>query len=621
MSFFAGRFGDGKTVFSLNSVNGGDTGYHYSPNDNSIFHSDMPHLFVENSYTSGLGDSGYGYYTCLVPQEVLIALNADPGRVILTEYVYNNGNGERSHLLQGGSLGTGNKLYAKFGVLLPPNASSNGNGTVRIRITASKDTCIHCGYYPSGSGGDIAQQISRGTGGVYDFTGTSGGSQVGGPAPITYMAAGLGMYTNLSSTDPQVIANTWPANIDHVNSPHTFNPGFNAFFVRHSTPPRQLGDVIKGVAADPIAATGAETAFLASGQKGAGGIPFWAARSSRQDTENWYSKLQDIREGYPGWPVRVTWHITNLSYNGNGGYNIVSNPFTGSDIKISSNDFVIKGVSMMGLNRTMITQLRQNAALGWRGDTINIGANLYSPGVDGVDVPPLCASSTDGGSIGGDGGNGGTWYASAFNLTRFLPGAGWYTDSRSNSIGNRYGEVWSPNRIPLKLLPGNVVSEAIATGSITVPANGSSATLMGTWNLNMGSGNAVVCTLHFSDMTWLTCGGMTGSHPLPNSAGDNYGKDYLAFNGSSRPNNWTHQILTLPAGYHVPIYSVYSAIQANTDGVTWNLPQGVRRLTQIYYLKNLGNGQVQLYCGVYNQLNDVVRVLTPNMRITIQRLT
>lgn len=620
MSFFAGRFGDGKTVFSLNNTSGGDTSIHYSPNDNSIFHSDMPHLFVENSYMAVLGHSGYGYYTCLVPQEVLIAMNADPGRVILTEYVYNNGNVERSHLLQGGSLGTGNKLYAKFGVLLPPNASSEGNGVLRIRITASKDTCLHCGYYPTGSG-DIAQQVARGTGGVYDFTGTSGGSQVGGPAPITYMAAGLGMYNNVGATDPQVIANTWPANIDHVNSPFTFNAGFNAFFVRHHTPPRQMGDYKKGVAADPINATGAESAYMASGQKGAGGIPFWAARSSRQDSENWNDKLQDIKDTYPGWPVRVIWHITNLSYNGAGGYNITSNPFTGSDIKISSNDFVIKGVSMMGGSRTMITQLKQNAPLGTRGDTVNIGANVYSPGVEGIDVLPLSACTVNGDNTGWDGGSNGTWGSSAFNLTRFLPGAGWYTDSRSNAVGNNYGEVWSPNRIPLKLLPNSGAGGDIATGSITVPANGSSATLMGTWNINMGSGNAIICTLHFSDMTWLTCGGMTGSHPLPNSAGDNYGKDSLAFSGSARPNNWTHQILTLPAGYHVPIYSVYSAIQANTDGVTWNLPQGVCRLTQVYYLKNLGNGQVQLYCGVYNQLNDVVRVLTPNMRISLHRLT
>lgn len=620
MSFFAGKFGDGKTVFSLNAAGGGDTSMHYSPNDNSIFHSDMPHLFVENSYSAGLGDAGLGYFTCLVPGEVMNIMNADRGRVILTEYVYNNGNGERSHLLQGGSLGTGNKLYAKFGVLLPPNARSEGNGTLRIRITASRDTCLHCGYYPTGPG-NIAEQVARGTGGVYDFTGTSGGSQQGGPAPITYMAAGLGMYTNVGATDPQVIANTWPANIDHVNAPGTFNGGFNAFYIRHRTPPRQLGDVIKGVAADPIAPTGTESALMASGQKGSGGIPFWAARSSRQNTENWNSKLYDVQDYYPGWPVRIVWHITNLSYNGNGGYNITSNPFTGNDIRIDPNNFIVKGVNMMGLGRTMITQLRQGAALGNRGDTINIGANVYSPGVDGLDVLPLSASSVDGSNTGWDGGNGGTWGSSAFSLTRFLAGAGWYTDSRSNSIGNRYGEVWSPNRVPLKLLAGNVASADIATGSITVPAASSSSTLMGTWNLNMGSGNAVVCTLHFSDMTWLTCGGMTGSHPLPNSAGDNYGKDYLAFSGSSRPNNWTHQILTLPAGYHVPIYSVYSAIQADTDGVTWNLPQGLRRLTQIYYLKNVGNGQVQLICGVYNQLNDIVRVLTPNMRITIQRLT
>ncbi len=50
MGFFAGKYSDGKTVLSLNTESGGDINRHYSPNANSIFHSDMPFVLVDGTY-------------------------------------------------------------------------------------------------------------------------------------------------------------------------------------------------------------------------------------------------------------------------------------------------------------------------------------------------------------------------------------------------------------------------------------------------------------------------------------------------------------------------------------------------------------------------------------------
>lgn len=618
MSFFAGRL-NGVPVFSLKNQTGGDINQHITPDSATIFHSSMPHVMIESTYEAALGNSGSGYFTGAVPTQVLNALATNRNRVILTEVIINNGGTEYSHLLQGGSIGCGYSLNVRYAISpssIPGQITSDGTGQLRIRLAPSMDSTLHAGYYPSGSG-TIQTQVARGTGGVYDFSGNSGLTNYNSNTanPTGFMGAGLGLY-NVPGGSSIIQQNTWPANIGQIFPPNVFNSGYNRIFIRMTSVPEQIGNASSTI---PISSTGTESARMASGSATSTGVgnPAWSAISSRQNTEDWLNKVASNTDAYAGTPVRVVWHITNMSYTGSG--YTATNPFTGTDIILSRTNFTIRGVNMMSTSGKFVTQMSTDASLGARTDSINIGANIHAASPQTVYALPLSVASSTGAPT--RWGGSGTWSNSVFNVTEFVSSALWSVNTNTESISNQWGVVWGPTRNPLKLLPNNVVSALITGGNYSVGAAATTNLTLGTYNLNMGTGNAVVCTIHFTDMTWLTCGGMTGQSPFPGTLNDSFNKSTLALSGSNIANNFTHQILTLPTNRYVPIYVAKTSLQAVRDGVSWDMPTGQRSISQIYYLRNLGNGTVQLTCSVSSNVQDSFTISLPNMRVTIQRLT
>ncbi|QIO01330.1 receptor-binding tail protein [Salmonella phage bobsandoy] len=593
MSFFAGKFSDGKTVLSLTNSNGGDTSEHYSPGGNTIFHSDMPFVLVDGTYEATLGNAGNGYFVCQMPNDIINMKSNDPGRVILTAVEIN---GTHRGFLNGTQSQVG-QFLAFFED--PPRAGAELGLTSAFAIG---DSLAHGTYTYNGSLGHEESIARQGTGGslsqvsgfqIYRPGGVSAGEAIARAWALIGFPSGVSVPP-LDAANGDYWDPNWMAPIGSAYRGH------DHFYVCSSNIRGYVGkkkEVPSNVNVLYQSPTFPNLVYVCRGS-----TSNLAAQSSRAVyVQDWYNVT----------PTKVIWYVLNLRYS-NGNMGVSGTPFTGSDILISPSNFTIKGVS---LPNTGYKFINQNAFgnLGYRPDMEYVGNNAAYTGVFG-DTTARCEF------IGSS--NGGLWSpvgyggaASQISLYKFNAGKQWYVDTNTNTIGNEHGPVWSPSTVPLRLFPNNVASTYVGDDlNPSYPSAGDYYQPLSTVWLGLPNANSTII---------LTTEVIMGNINTAGQRISTYGGSAWQVQGR-RQQSYTagdgifHQILTLPPGYLVPYHS--TTAYSNTQ--TWaSRPDefAFRRNGYIYTIKNLGNGNVEF--GVIIHAAEAAAIFLPRLRITVQRLT
>lgn len=595
MSFFAGKYSDGKTVLSLNAANGDSTSDHYSPNISSIFHSDMPFVLVESTHEALLGDAGNGYFVCQMPWDITNLKSNDPGRIILTAVEVNGThlgflNGTQSQVGQmlnffedfsGGRSGADLALTSSFAL-----GTSLAHGTYSYNASLGHEESIA----RQGTGGSLLQTSSFQ---IYRPGGVSAAEAINRAWGLVGFPSGVSVVPidggNVDFWEPN-----WQAPIGSAGQGHDFfyvcSSNIRGFIGRK-------GEIPSNVDVKYQSALYPETNYVCKGS---------TTNMAGQATKKVY-----VQDSYLVRPTKVIWYVLNLRYS-NGNMGVSSNPFTGSDIILSPSNFTIKGIS---LPNTPYKFINQNAFgnLNYRPDMEYIGNNSLHPGAFGDSTARAEFIGSNKGSLWSPADYGGV--KSQISLYKFGVSKQWYVDTNSNSIGNEYGPVWSPSNVPLRLFPNNVASVYVGDDiNPYYPSAGNYYQPLATVGLGLPNTNSTVI---------LTTEVIMGNINTAGQRLSTYGGNTWRVQGR-RKQSYTagdgifHQILTLAPGYLVPYhstaaYSYTQTLAGSPDDMVF------ARNGYIYTIKNLGNGNVEL--GVVMQAEASAAIFLPRLRVTVQRLT
>lgn len=604
MSFFCGRFSDGKTVVSLNTATGGTIDVHKTPNDNTIFHSDMPIVGVTGQYTATLGNAGNGYFVCQMPAEVVAQLNTGT-RVVLAVLTYTYNGANYTKVIQGsssfhGQFQTGAEAY---------DINANiGSGSARFAESGgySRDLNLACGTYNyNATWGHINSIARQGTGGILQHEVFAAGS---GPGPnwLPRMRmsalAGLGYVAGATSvpisTSDYYLGVSWRVPVGSVGQGHQWWYVSNQM-IRAAVTGAQMREhganfnqkysgAINGY---PFATVSSAEALQASAT--AAGVTTWT---------DFYS--------YAITPVSMTWYVTNISYS-NGAYSVAENPFTGSSIKLSKSEFIIKGVNLGTLNWLLVNQVA-TANVAARGDMVFTGLN------------PTFASATawnnNRGNCGIPGSSNGTTTVvsnpgsadiNQLSFYKFNASNSWSVNTNTNTIANGYGTIWSPSQIPLKYFAGR--SASVYIGNDLVPTD-------------RGNGYTALATVNLGLPATRTCTVIMATHMLSGAihkiagvgtaiGGNSYRLQRRDAEHYTSTDGLTHQILVLPSGRFAPFHV------ARFRGISsYGTTTGDSYFSVVFLIKNNGNGTAEIGCTI-NGLSVAVPIFLPYFRISIQRLT
>ncbi|QXV80181.1 receptor-binding tail tip protein [Escherichia phage HildyBeyeler] len=595
MGFFAGKYSDGKTVLSLNKVNGGDINAHKTPNANTIFHSDMPFVLVESTYESALSSAGNGFFVCQMPSDIANLKSNDPGRVILTAVEIN---GTHRAFLNGTQSQVG-----QFSAFFEDFASGRAGAELSVTSAFAIGDSLAHGTYTYNSGLGHEESIARqGSGGsllqasgflIYRPGGVSAGEAISRAWNLMGFPAGVSTVP-LDSNHADYWEPNWQAPIGSAGRGH------NWFYVCNSNIRGFAGK--KGVLPNNVNVIYKSPAYPEK---------IYVCRGSTSNLANQSAKKMIVQDNFNVTPTKVIWYVLNLKYS-NGGMSVASNPFTGSDIHISPSNFTIKGVS---LPNTSYKFINQNAFgnLASRPDMEYVGNNAAYTGVFGDNTARCEIVGSNKGSLWSPVDYGGS--KSQISIYKFSAGKQWYVNSNNNTIGNEHGVVWGPSSVPLRLLPNNVASTYIGDDiNPSYPGTGNKYVALSTVSLGLPNANSTVILT-----TEVVAGNLnTAGMPVRTYSGSAWQVQGRRKQSYTAGDGIFHQILTLPPNHLVPFHTTASYSYAQTqasrpDDLTFT------RNGFIYTIKNLGNGNVEL--GVVIHAAEAAAVFLPRLRVTVQRLT
>lgn len=594
MGFFAGKYSDGKTVLSLNTVSGGDINVHKTPDTNTIFHSDMPFVLVESSYEVSLSPASNGYYVCPMPSEIVNIKSNDPGRVILTAIEIN---GTHRGFINGTQTQVGQ--YLTFAEDVPYRAFAAAGLTAGFGCGVALASGTYSYLSSIGHEESIAR---RGTGGTtvqstdYGIYRPGGGATAGQAIAVAYEQLGFPTNASKVSIDPTEEFFWEPKNYAPIGSA---GRGHDWFYVRNSNIRGYIGK--KKEVPSNVNLLYQHPSF----------IYVYACRGSTTNIAAQSVNVKYVQDAYNVTPTKVIWYVLNLRYS-NGNMSVASNPFTGSSIFISPDKFTIKGVD---LTTTKWKFINQNAFgnLSFRADMDYIGNNAAYTGIFGDTTARCEFVGSNKGSLYSPVSYGGSY--SQISIYNFSAGKEWYVNSNNNTIGNEHGVVWGPSNVPLRLLSGNVASAYVGDDiTPTYPSAGDYYKALATVSLGLPNANSTVI---------LTTDMVAGNLNVACTPTRVYGG--VAFQVQGRKNqsysesdSIFHQILTLPPNKLVPYHTTaaYSHSQ-----IYASQPENLEfiRNGYIYTIKNLGNGNAELGVIIHSSRDSAI--FLPRLRVTVQRLT
>lgn len=641
MSFFAGRIGT-KTVLSLNKAAGGDINVHNTPNTNTIFHSDMPHLFVKNRYKVNLGAGGDGYFIGTLPTELRTIL-ANRANVVIPVLVCKNSSGTEYYHQMFGMARASSYLWQTYSMI--------GIGCL-FGGSLAFDLNVEWGYYRAAAGQSVADRIGiAGTGGYTIFDIESG--EDNDPASAFTLAAGC-TWTGTWAQFPwkRTTNRNWtPRNTTLYNNVQATekNNLINPDYMYPLGPSSSTYDTVYVRAGGARNLTGFGNQYSGTTATAVRDIDYfnsapidWSVTSIAEFRRAGIERHQ--RNGlikgfteatFPGMtPVRMEFLHLNVTFNNTGGYT-AQNLFTGADIKVSRTDFTIKGVNLRNTSYEMLSAVSTG--------TPSISNTYFCSNTQTSSATALA----DGGAFRfygtTAGGGSGSWAATntdtavgsatQWNIGLYkLPANSSITiDSRTPKIAINNVDIWSPNVRPLQLFPANKANNVIIGNNEWLYEIATGATKMIS-SVGMGL-PAAGTTVVLMSIEWMSndlCspdGDPSMSyiwHPnvnSPNGVSKRLTKmDYDKGDGVS------HQIVVLNPNVYVPIYVENSFSYSGASSASGGKPKS---RFQYYIRKNGSNGNLEFWGTSratpisYNgkPMAKAPFIQFPKLRLNIQRLT
>lgn len=648
MSFFAGRLNNVPT-FSLKNEGWGDINRHITPDDNTLFHSSMPHVLITEEYEAQLQQRDYGYWTCAMPGRISSLLANDANLVVLTEVEYYVGNTICRRMLYGGATGVGAANWQSQWVSIQiigsrPITIPHFFGAFGTTFVASNDVIADHGFFSeSNPGGNVSQKLLYGTGRKLMWSGSSTWESSQG-ASNTYFEGG------------QTVPNSpnYYFDVGHLIPPSGAQRGFDSFYIKAGHPRIEMfyRNAATGSTSNPqppqlpAGTVGYQLHTFSNRYNGGGGVALDAGQAAALAPNDFsYTNSSVRRDGeareinYGFGFAKVRWYVTNLRYNG-WGYDVTYQPFAGNSILLSPKNFVIKDVNLMNTAFKFINLV--SPGNGWnRPDMHLTSPNIYRGNVQsGLEAGDIPWNGVETGGMGA-----GTWYGAGSNwgsttlaLYKFQPSASWYVNSTVPSIGNQWGDVWSPGQIPLRLFGNRAAVVEVSGGAFQLSANQVTGIQNANLGLNDSRNGAVVMTIVFNDITWFLASGRGVYNPMRWNGGGSLPASQMRVTGYGNSTyHIRHQILSLPVGGYVPFYVCRCGSMASygSDGSSL-ADHSTGFYTVIFYIRNIGNGEVEFSCelagnpivsipgGSQNDsskvLGDYNAIRLPSMRITVQRL-
>lgn len=645
MSFFAGRIGT-KTVLSLNKASGGDVNVHNTPNGNTIFHSDMPHLFVKTRYKVNLGSGGDGYYIGTLPTE-LITLLANRANVILPILVCRDSSGTEFYHQMVGMSRASSYLWHDLDLV---GVSCLYGGSL------SFDLNLEWGYYKASSGVSVADRIGvAGTGGYTIFNVEAGEDY--DPAYAFDIASGAtitgvwAQYPYKRTPNRNWLprgSNPYTGNIRDMEKNFLINPDY----MYPLGPSSSTYDTVFVRAGGARNLTGIKNTYAGTTASSVRNIDYYA--NSIPDLYATVPMSKFVRAGierhvrnglisgfteatYSGMtPVRMEYLVLNVTFSNTGGYT-AQNLFTGGEIKISRSDFTIKGVNLRSTSYEMLSAVSTG--------TPSISNTYFCSNTQASSATSL----PDGGAFRlygtSSSGGGGSWAASNvetsigsttqwnIGLYKFPTNSSIEINSSGPKVAINGTDIWSPSVRPLQLFTSDKASNItigdnewlyeIATGgtkmissvSMGLPASGTTVVLMSIeW-----MGNDLCSPNGDPSMSYLWS--LNSSIYSPAGVSKRLTKfDYDKGDGVS------HQILVLNPNVYVPIYTENSFSYSGASSSSGGKPKS---RFQYYIRKNGSTGNLEFWGTSRATPLTVGGVSTgkppyiqfPKLRLNIQRLT
>lgn len=628
MSVFAGKYSDGKTVFSINAQGGGDINTHYSPNTNSIFHSDMPHLYVEERHRVNLWDGGDGYMIGEMPAQLQQHMNSG-NRVIIPIMVFHYGGVEYRRQMTGRHEGVGYSWYM-------------GDVSEFYEVTASRqagtfpDQMVEWGTFRKGGGRASDEIATQGTGGIMTrFTNGAGEDEIQSALLAKYangdsaimpanLPPGAGKpanrywnpwaspYGNMHEYEYyNVVDPNWAAPLGPKNQGHTYvfcrNQGGRIFGwskiymgnvggrFKYSQPYNVKQDYVTGTALCNQT-RGDYQAYIDHG------------------IFNSSSMLQ-----YDVYVAAMEFLVLNLNFDRVGGYS-ARNIFTGNDILIARDNLTIKGINLRATQFEFLTSISQGAPGNYANNffatnnqtpamnSFPDGGSLGMPGIaaNGANVMVTPSGGASSGSI--PSWKVGTYKIPANSSVEF--------NGNSNYLALNGQQIWGPSVRPLMMFPGNAVSNQIIGNNdwLQNVGNGGSIHMSTMWvGLNAGDTSTIIMSMEFLGV------GLHVSGDRAFELGDPASMHYEGM--AQRLNRLEydvgdsiqHQIMVLQPWQFVPIMSRRNISYSPGGG------QQVPRSNIVYFLrKNGDNGGLEFWAYSFSAVGWIN---TPKFRVNVQRLT
>ncbi|URC22523.1 receptor-binding protein [Serratia phage vB_SmaM-Kamaji] len=672
MSVFMGKFSDGKTVLSLRNRGGTawgeDAWEHHDPQLDSIFHSDMPHMFIEEYYAANTWHAGDGYFITPMPSRVVETLANAADRVVITSVTFRSNEGdEYKSAISGNSINFGTALQGRASQV---GSWQNGYNTVSSGIwfssfNQSADVTLDVGYFWYDTNNSFKTMLSHGSSRrifwhaeTVHNSNTNGGGRPPNPFAVDYWymagfmffdsdGSGVPGYngpannnTSWYATKPNVIRNF---HVDWWRPPTSRGTGYSAIYIRMGMPRLLVGSFQRG---GWVPEGGEwlvnESANNSAGPQGGSWIcRSWTGNPIDAAWDNVGAK--EIKDQIQwGWtPVQVEWYFTNFWFNGSDGYN-VSNIFTGNDILFSRDNFTVKGQNLMNVGRKMVMAVDAGeSARNWR--DVHIGSNVYKWDLNSNPInflggiPKSFAKKGWCGMAAVDGGTFSNFGPASIAIHEFVPGKQWYLDGTVPSIGNQDGDIWSPSSVPLKNFEWN--KSAFWLGGQSVWSDQNNMTWLAEADIGFASSRAGtgLIMVQFHDLpSYMSCGGFGSFMPLralgPNVPMDNTWMNVVG-NMDARPQRFFN-ISVIPPNCHVPVFTVRNGITNDNisdpfiyirDGANNHMLNEVLYYSMTLWIHNNADGKVSLWVSVSR--NDPanraprVKFRIPGMYVHVQKLT
>lgn len=651
-SVFIGKLNGGqgeKGIVSLAPSGGTNPSDHYAAGPSSVFHTDMPHVFIQESYAQDLVDGNWGYWVQQMPPQIANYKSNDPNRVIL-EVLEWEWEGRRYKTILNTGLQDVTGQYTQTSSY--QDDDDNGHifgykGLIDMNFTQSfaQGSYFAHGYYnldTANARGHFDHIACTGTGRTLlrkvegDVDSTRSNEQAERQATVTWTRA-MGFDDNTG-----VVGRTrygTYTNPDWMIPIGTNGKGFTHKWICQTSLQAAIGPI--GVALNtagtqafgPASLLDSQTATIDGRWHNTTPIDTYATSwvTCREAATRWGGETDFLGTSWgTGISVKmIHYWVTNLRYDINSDSFTADNPFWNNrttEQRISADALIINGMNLRTAGVQMLAQsLSVQAPQQGRPDMWYAGLNLSYGDLDSV--------GQDNGRLGCVGSNVGRMDFVECNYNNMAGhqltvidfaqiGSGFKLQTYGDNaprIEGQYGDIWSPNNKPLKLFTSARASAEVGSDTDGITLNEYGIAELAVFNMGLPANEPCTVIMHIEFQAGDICCNKISNYWSDTGVNIPWiaRRDKLRYD---HPDNRSSHIFTLFPGRWVPFYSsAYLAIHKRSVAYDPMYKSGA------FYIAIRHDNNGNITAAIKSRFPSGSRVVgglhVPFMRITIQRLT